>query len=101
MLPNLLNPSKLLWENRKMAWKYIHNRSEYGKSSLNILIKVIEKFCDFKLNDIWWNQFYHNLIDINEYIPIIANQCYTRQHWTEWCYSRICCTFKIQDGVLM
>lgn len=45
--------------------------TKYSKASLNNL----SRFCDFRRNDLYQNQFYHTLIGINKsYVPTAAHQ---------------------------
>lgn len=48
-------------------------RPEDSKSSLN----AINRFCDFKQNDICQDQFHHRLTDINKsQVPATSRQCF-------------------------
>ena len=65
MFTRLPNLPVLLWENEKIALS-IH-RMEVNTISLPLtsLINGVDRFYDFKLNDVWQNKFYDRLIDVS------------------------------------
>lgn len=63
---------QLLWVLEK---PHKHFGITYSRSSL----KVIYRFCNFKQNSVYQNQFYYRLIDINKcHIPPAPYQCYNK-----------------------
>lgn len=55
-------PQEALWKLKQSYMTQQFYSSVCSKSSLNI----IHRFCEFKQNQVWWNQFYHRLTDINK-----------------------------------
>lgn len=56
-------------KDQKVYVNFKYNPEEY------MLLNTVNRFCDFKQNDVYQNQFYCQLIDINKsYVPMASHQ---------------------------